>query len=107
MSREFGLFRDLCEYLIGYALVQLGAQLQTKYSSPRSERRAVIMQTSKGGISNNALTTIIAGSFAFDTIRVVLEVILPMYFLKVLQLDRSIISFLISCRFLVLFQERS
>ena len=99
VSREFGLFRDLFEYFIGHGLVQLGAHLQKQHSSPRGERRSIRVQNTKEGLSNGALATIVAGSFTFDTIRVVLEVILPMYLLKVLQLDRSIISFLISCRF--------
>ena len=99
MSHEFGLFRDLGEYFIGYTLVQLGARLHANRVETRSQIGTVGTPGPENGIPNSALATIITGAVAFDTSRVILEVILPVFFLKALQLDRSVISFLVSCRF--------
>lgn len=90
MTPEFALCRDLMEYFIGYALVRLGAYA----SSPRKRESA---QTQS--LSRQALTTIASGAITFELSRVILEVILPGYFLSCLRLDRSAMSTLVSCRF--------
>jgi hypothetical protein len=89
MTPEYALCRDLMEYFIGYALVRLGAYA----SSPRRESA----QTQS--LSRQALTTIASGAITFELSRVILEVILPGYFLSCLRLDRSAMSTLVSCRF--------
>ena len=89
VTNEFGLFRDLIEYLIGYIFVICGAYLERKRRKESSNHNNEMKVSSSTSLSPIAVTTIVFGSMTFELSRVTIQVILPIIFKYALGLSRD------------------